>query len=402
MKKLCLYTMKFPFGKEETFLENEIDVLASEFDEVHIFPMNVVEGIREVPINVRVHYLFDGFDYNQGHVGVLLSNLSAVLRVFFHDKKSGRIPHGWSMDKLHYILSFFGRSKRLKDFLKREGLLNAVHYTFWFDLWATCLTFINFKSKISFYSRAHGFDLYEERGNHNFIHFRELQLKKVETVFVVSKKGQSYLQGKYPDYEHKVKTAYLGTVDNGKSPMPNSERLNVVSCSNVIPLKRVGSIIEILREVKGRVDWVHFGDGPLLEEIKKKSKSLPENIICTFKGRVANKDVLKHYKSKPIDLFINLSETEGIPVSIMEAISFGIPVMATNVGGTSEIVCENTGWLINEEYTPAEVRTILEENRGKMKDEVFRNNVRGFWENNFNAEVNYKNFAEILLNGRGK
>lgn len=394
--------MKFPFGKEETFLENEIDVLAAEFDEVHIFPMNVVEGIRKVPTNVKVHYLFDGFDPNQGHLGVLLTNISAVLSVFFHERKSGRVPNGGSMDKLHYTLSFFGRSKVLQDFLKREGLLNAVHYTFWYDLWATCLTFLKFKSKIRFYSRAHGFDLYEERGNYKFIHFRELQLKKVETVFLVSNKGQSYLQGKYPDYKHKIKTAYLGTLDNGISLLPNSEIMHIVSCSNVIQLKRVEAIVDILGGIKGKVDWVHFGDGPLLEEIKKKAENLPENIACTFKGRVENKEVLRHYKSTPIDLFINLSETEGLPVSIMEAISFGIPVIATNVGGTSEIVCENTGWLIEKEFTSAGVRTILEENKGKMKEEVFRNNVRKFWENNFNAEVNYKNFAKILLKGSGK
>ena len=40
----------------------------------------------------------------------------------------------------------------------------------------------------------------------------------------------------------------------------------------------------------------------------------------------------------PVDLFLTVSANEGIPVSIMEAQSFGIPVIATDVGGISEIV----------------------------------------------------------------
>jgi len=45
-------------------------------------------------------------------------------------------------------------------------------------------------------------------------------------------------------------------------------------------------------------------------------------------------DVLNYYASNPVDVFINTSSSEGLPVSIMEAMSFGIPVIATNVGGT--------------------------------------------------------------------
>lgn len=41
-----------------------------------------------------------------------------------------------------------------------------------------------------------------------------------------------------------------------------------------------------------------------------------------------------------------MSDSEGIPVSIMEAMSFGIPVIARNVGGMSEIVNEENGLLL--------------------------------------------------------
>ena len=47
-----------------------------------------------------------------------------------------------------------------------------------------------------------------------------------------------------------------------------------------------------------------------------------------------------------MDYFINLSDSEGIPVSIMEAMSVGIPIIARDVGGNREIVTNNNGCLL--------------------------------------------------------
>ncbi len=51
-------------------------------------------------------------------------------------------------------------------------------------------------------------------------------------------------------------------------------------------------------------------------------------------------DLMLFFKENSVDLFINASITEGTPVSIMEAISCGIPIIATDVGGNPEIVSE--------------------------------------------------------------
>ena len=55
-------------------------------------------------------------------------------------------------------------------------------------------------------------------------------------------------------------------------------------------------------------------------------------------GKISNSQLLEIYKNIPFDIFINVSENEGVPVSIMEAMSFGMIIIATAVGGTSEIV----------------------------------------------------------------
>ena len=56
-----------------------------------------------------------------------------------------------------------------------------------------------------------------------------------------------------------------------------------------------------------------------------------------------------------------MSETEGIPVSIMEAQSYGIPVIATNVGGTSEIVHDGiNGVLLSRNFDTADLLNAIE------------------------------------------
>lgn len=62
---------------------------------------------------------------------------------------------------------------------------------------------------------------------------------------------------------------------------------------------------------------------------------------------LSHDQVMNYYKEHHFDVFINMSTNEGVPVSIMEAASFGIPIIATNVGGTSEIVQPSVGMLLS-------------------------------------------------------
>lgn len=76
-----------------------------------------------------------------------------------------------------------------------------------------------------------------------------------------------------------------------------------------------------------------------MDEIKKMAKDkLRDNIQYEFKGNVSNTELMKQYQDKNYYVFVNVSSSEGIPVSIMEATSFGIPCIATDAGGTKEII----------------------------------------------------------------
>lgn len=65
-----------------------------------------------------------------------------------------------------------------------------------------------------------------------------------------------------------------------------------------------------------------------------------------------NQQVYDYYKSNKVDVFVNVSYSEGLPVSLMEASSFGIPVIATDVGGSAEIIDkeQKNGFLLDKDF----------------------------------------------------
>ena len=121
-----------------------------------------------------------------------------------------------------------------------------------------------------------------------------------------------------------------------------------------------------------------------------------QNIEIVLKGNVSNRNVLEYYANNSIDLFLNLSESEGIPVSIMEALSYSIPVFATNVGGVPEIVNESNGELLEVNISALQLAAKLEdyftlslEDKNKLRKAAFES-----YSNYYCATKNYLSFVE--------
>jgi glycosyltransferase involved in cell wall biosynthesis len=78
------------------------------------------------------------------------------------------------------------------------------------------------------------------------------------------------------------------------------------------------------------------GDGPSRAVLAGTARQLGVADHVCFLGNLSEQDVARELSSS--DLFILPSLTEGVPVAIMEAMAVGVPVIATNVAGTSELV----------------------------------------------------------------
>jgi glycosyltransferase involved in cell wall biosynthesis len=146
------------------------------------------------------------------------------------------------------------------------------------------------------------------------------------------------------------------------------------------------------------IKWIHFGDGEFRDAFLTAAAELPDNVTLDFRGAVPNKAIIAYYQSSPVDLVLNVSEFEGIPVSLMEAISFGIPVAGCDVCGMPEIVTSKTGVLLPKELDCKETADVLSLFlKTKSRNPDVRKVVKSFWKERFNAANNYQKFTNHLI-----
>lgn len=203
MHTLCLYTFNYPYGIGEQFLETEIKYLSKSFDQIFIIPLQISGKKRYVPENVEVMKLHFGPPSKSKGFRNIGKWFIYCLNDIFRSKSK------------KYMLRFISRTSYyaevLYDFLDKNRITNAIHYTYWFDHHATLLSILKSKNKIQYFiSRAHGYDLYNERREEGYIPFRKLQLQYATKLYLVSKNGLNYITEKYPEYQAKYKLSYLG------------------------------------------------------------------------------------------------------------------------------------------------------------------------------------------------
>jgi len=385
---------------QATFVANEIKYLANHFEIVNVYYLTDCK-INNFPKNVILNYI-DCQKCNSKKI--IQKYLLEIFRILIEESAS--FPSFiCNVSTIRYEVSRLIRSFFLYDVILNE--INSISfedffYTYWFNDWATVLSIAKKKNKIkNYYSRVHGTDLYEERVPiTKRIAFRKFQLKHVTKVFSVSNKGSEYLKNKYPNFAQKISCLYLGTVYHGMNPLNHEKIITIVTCATIRNIKRIYLIPDILKEIKEQVLWIHIGgenkNDPTLPILKENLKHLPSNVKYEFKGALSNEEVFSFYKSTPVDAFLSVSETEGLPVSMMEAISFGVPIISTDVGGCNEIVNQETGILMPINFNPAEVAKIIIETKNKFGTIQLRNKIVDFWKTNFDAHINFNKLIRTI------
>jgi glycosyltransferase involved in cell wall biosynthesis len=284
------------------------------------------------------------------------------------------------------------RNRYLIQFFNEFDIL----YFYWGLRWSQIIPFLPEDLKPKIIVRFHGSDLYEHTNN-GYIPWRYHQLLRIDSAIAISYSGKKYIEEQYPFLNGRIFISRIGTKDYGQNPFIKSDTIRIISCSNLVAVKRVGLIVTALGFLKKRVEWIHFGDGPQRKEIEKLLARLPDNINRNLAGAVKHEELMNYYKTMPADLFLNVSSSEGLPVSIMEAMSFGIPVIATDVGGTAEIVSDKTGLLIGKDFSPSELAVKIEELINRSDFIALRRSAREEWEQKSMADKVYPDFLNHLL-----
>lgn len=150
------------------------------------------------------------------------------------------------------------------------------------------------------------------------------------------------------------------TIHNG-IPLPTSGRVrppdprvrHIGSVGRLVPVKRFPLFLEtaaLVRQAHPDVMFSILGTGPERVRLLRLARAL--NLDGCFRILDLTPDPSAYYRS--VDLYMNTSQAEGLPLSVLEAMACGTPVVAADVGGIPEIVEHGVnGWLVEEPHSPA-------------------------------------------------
>lgn len=134
--------------------------------------------------------------------------------------------------------------------------------------------------------------------------------------------------------------------------------------------------------------------GPFMnneKEIKDLIKKLNISDKIVFLGNINSDERFKYFASA--DVFVLPSYFEGLPVAILEAMSFGLPVISTNVGAIPEVVKKDNGILIKPGDVKALKNAILKI-KNNTKIDYKKNNIEKI-KKNYTLDIFKKKLEEV-------
>jgi glycosyltransferase involved in cell wall biosynthesis len=411
MNNLIIITNNYPYGKGEEFFETEIKYTSQYFNEINLISLGDIRlHRRETPDNVYVHNL----NIPYGYLSKLMS-LRHIFRLDFLEEllMLRKFKIRLSFKLLKSVLTINHQSSKIFSVIdsimtNNKFAKDTFLYSYW--LTASAHAIVEYKKKngykIKTFSRVHEGDLYFESNPLSYLPYRFKIISGLDMVYPVSDHGMVYLQNKFKLYNLiNFKVSRLGVFNyNFLNNSSDDNVFRVLTCSHIVPRKRLQLIIEALSRINEiNVHWTHIGDGPqkeLIVEFAEKKLMNKQNITYNFEGRLKNSEVSNYYFKNPVDLFINVSVSEGVPVSIMEAMSYSVPVIATDVGGNGEIVNNFNGLLISSNPSIIEIADSVCKFASMQSEDIssYRKCARSTFINYYNSDINYPNFYKELYN----
>lgn len=278
----------------------------------------------------------------------------------------------------------------------------------WFASEAYAASLIKKKHKsMKVVSYAHSFEINPAVTPFVLLNYNKTKHLYLDGIYFISDKMRNIYKKAIGEAYNRISVkcfvSYLGSTKNEFSIInKKQEGFNICTCSSVVPVKRLHLLVNALKKWDiDKLTWTHIGDGPLMPELKKMVSELEasnSHVHVVLLGALHNEQVKEYYKNNSVDLFVNVSQSEGLPVSIMEAISYGIPVLASDVGGTSEIVEATNGFLFPVDATTNQICNLIKDfyYMNDQKKEEFRKESFTLWKRKFDASKNIVSFLTSL------
>ncbi len=351
-------------GAPTPFLLQELPWLLARFDRVALCDHTGVAELTEpAPECVRVSR-------------PALGGLRAWLRAPFYPelwRELARLKKDGMLSPVHAakLLIFTVRGFRMRywaETLFRKGEQTTL-YSLWmsYDGFAAALCRRGHPDMRAV-ARGHAFDIDRTRNPMNPYLMKRFLAKTLDGLYPIGADARRKLLDCAPVPEGKLRVLGLGSSGGeatARLPAPfyGDGVLRVVSCSSLVAVKQVPLLIDALAGWKGApVRWTHVGGGP--EEAFVRAYAAQKlgglsGVTYQITGTVPKEQVQLIYAEQAFDAFVNVSRSEGVPVSVMEAMRAGLPVVAPDIGGLPELVDGENGRLYPPEGGAEAVREAL-------------------------------------------
>lgn len=367
---MYLITQDFPYGYvEDSFVKPEYPYLCDKF-QVSIIAAEVGEvKVPEPPCDACI------IPTVQSLSDKLISLFRFLCERDCYIELAAIMKDGHQILRRLYRALMFGVAaetfyRRLKKKIALHKDTKAIFYFYWFDYKCFGLTMHKHKfPHIKIIARTHGYDLYDCRELYGRQFFKQQMDVKLDRLIFAARFAKDYYLHRYGKRDsEKYPLHRLGVADKRISQKIRrdgyKEEFLLLSCANAISIKRIDLIIDGLSMIEDKnVKWVHIGGGSELGRLRNEARNKlmrKANIQYEFTDVLSNDKVIDFYKHHYVGCFITTTATEGgSPVSIQEALSFGVPVIATSVGELPWMITDN-GILLSDNPTGAEVGRSIE------------------------------------------
>lgn len=331
-------TASYPYGSGESFIEPEIGEWEQRGRVVRVIPVYARGALRTNAggVSALTHYPLFRFNY-------ILSGIFWTARA---PRKVGALVLDLlrAPGKLPKNLAALFKAFALADSIKAAPALHV--HAHWGGVSSTMAMAISRLTGIPWSLTCHRWDIYENN---------LLALKSRDAQFVrfISDRGMRDSL-RYGVRQEKALVVHMGVNLTSMPPQKTSPSTcpRIVCAANLIEVKGHRYLIEAMRLIKDKgidATLYLYGDGPLRDSLMQQCRELKLGESVVFAGQLPHLELLDTYKAGKVDLFVlpsiqvSDSHHEGIPVSLMEAMSFGIPVVSTQTGSIEELLPAELG-----------------------------------------------------------
>jgi glycosyltransferase involved in cell wall biosynthesis len=223
---------------------------------------------------------------------------------------------------------------------------------------------------------------------------RSFSIKKSDIVVTPSKHLKNFILNL--GFKNKIEVINNGVfIPEENTNIFTNDQINITIVSRLVSHKNIEKIIKAISDLNSPLINLNIiGDGPELNQLQKISleSNNKDNII--FHGKL-NRDEIDHIFLNS-DIYIQASNYEGLPHSLLEAMSYGIPVLCTPVGECKEILGnEDRGYILDLPVSKNNIKSKISQIIGE-KDIANKKGERG--KDFINEKYNLTNSFNLYKN----